>query len=39
MNLVNWIHWTQVGSTGTNSVIDTNAAVYPRRFYRTRRVP
>jgi hypothetical protein len=35
-NLQNWTAWTQVNSTGTNSVVDTTGQ--PRRFYRARLV-
>ncbi|HVV73393.1 MAG TPA: LamG-like jellyroll fold domain-containing protein, partial [Verrucomicrobiae bacterium] len=38
-NLVNWADLTQMGPTGVLSVLDTNAAVYPERFYRARRLP
>src|SRR4051812_26222312 len=38
-NLSNWLAWTQVNSTGTNSLVDTNTAGKPRRFYRARLLP
>ncbi|HUR45824.1 MAG TPA: LamG-like jellyroll fold domain-containing protein, partial [Candidatus Saccharimonadales bacterium] len=38
-NLLNWLAWTQVNSTGTNSVVDSNTAGQPRRFYRARLMP
>jgi hypothetical protein len=38
-NLLNWLAWTQLNSTGTNSVVDSNTAGQPRRFYRARLVP
>ncbi len=38
-NLLNWMAWTQVDSTGTNAVVDTNTAEQPQRFYRARLLP
>ncbi|HXS69237.1 MAG TPA: LamG domain-containing protein, partial [Candidatus Polarisedimenticolia bacterium] len=38
-DLVNWTTWTQMDSTGTNSVIDTNGTAHPQRFYRVRLLP
>lgn len=38
-DLSNWTVWAQVDSSGTNSIVDTNAVNYPQRFYRTRLVP
>jgi hypothetical protein len=38
-NLLNWTVWTQVDSTGTNSITDTNTTGLPQRFYRARLLP
>jgi hypothetical protein len=38
-DLVHWTDWTQMDSTGTNSVVDTNTMGCPQRFYRTRLLP
>jgi hypothetical protein len=38
-DLLNWTAWTQMNSTGTNSVVDTNTTSYPQRFYRVRLLP
>jgi hypothetical protein len=38
-DMLNWTAWTQVDSTGTNSVMDTNTAIHPRGFYRVRQMP
>ncbi|HTL58973.1 MAG TPA: LamG-like jellyroll fold domain-containing protein [Candidatus Limnocylindrales bacterium] len=38
-NLMNWMTWTEVESTGTLSVIDTNTTAHPQRFYRARLLP
>ena len=38
-NLKSWVVWTQVDSTGTNSIIDTNSATVRRNFYRVRLLP
>jgi hypothetical protein len=38
-DLLNWMAWTQVNSTGTNSVLDTNAIGHALRFYRARLLP
>ncbi len=38
-DLLNWTAWTQVDSIGTNSIMDTNTTIYPRRFYRVRVLP
>jgi hypothetical protein len=38
-DLLNWMAWTQVNSTGTNSVVDTKTAGRQQRFYRARLLP
>jgi hypothetical protein len=38
-DLLNWTAWTQVNSTGTNPVVDTNTTGAPQRFYRARLLP
>lgn len=38
-NLLNWMNWTQVNSTGTDTITDTNTAGHAQRFYRARLLP
>jgi hypothetical protein len=38
-DLWHWVVWTQVSSTGTNTIDDTNMGSYPQRFYRARLLP
>ena len=38
-DLLNWMAWTQVDSTGTNSILDTNTTGHPQRFYRALLLP
>src|SRR6185312_6890902 len=38
-NLKSWVVWTQVDSTGTNSIVDTNSTTLRRNFYRARLLP